>query len=131
MPKPKDENKIPLIYDATLKLLLKKGYGSLKMAEVAKLACVATGTIYTYFKNKNDLLNSMFKELKKGKMEEVFSGFNPDSSFYEGFKLLWSNYLKAGLRNPERNIFIDLYEQSEHLDEESKTISFNSPQTTV
>jgi len=126
MPKPKDESKIGLIYDAALKLVLETGYGNLKISKVAKLAGVATGTIYTYFKNKNDLINGLFKELKKTKMEEVFNGFSPDLSFYEGFKLLWCNYLNAGLQKPARNLFIDLYEQSELLNKESKAISLRS-----
>ena len=45
MARPKDENKINTIYEATLKLVLKTGFNGLKMADVAKAAKLATGTL--------------------------------------------------------------------------------------
>ena len=55
-------------------------------------------------------------------MREVFSGYDPNLSFYAGFKLLWYNYLKAGLIAPARNLFIDQYQRSDILDEQSVAI---------
>ena len=122
MPKAKDKSKVPKIFKAALKQVLKTGYAGLKVSAVAKEAGVATGTIYTYFDNKKDLINELFRELKRSEMEEIFRNYDPALSFYEGFKLLWNNYLKAVLREPERNIFIDQYRQSEFLDEQSRAL---------
>jgi AcrR family transcriptional regulator len=49
MSRPRDENKIEVIYEATLKLVLETGFNGLKMADVAKAANLATGTLYIYF----------------------------------------------------------------------------------
>ena len=63
MPRIKDENKIQAIYQATLALVLKSGYAELNMAAVAKEAGIATGSIYTYFKNK-EALNGWWNTVK-------------------------------------------------------------------
>ncbi|MBK7429323.1 MAG: helix-turn-helix transcriptional regulator [Saprospiraceae bacterium] len=39
---------------------MKSGYTDLRMADVAKEAGMATGTLYIYFKNKEELINTLF-----------------------------------------------------------------------
>ena len=67
-------NKKDLIINAAIKVFAKKGFYNAKVADVAKMAGVADGTIYLYFKNKDDLLISLFET----KMEEILRQF----SFY-------------------------------------------------
>lgn len=59
------------------------GYKATTIDQVAKLANVGKGTIYTFFKNKEDLfdeiVNSLIKEMKKVAEESV----NPGGSFHE------------------------------------------------
>lgn len=43
------------ILDAAIKLFTKKGYHETKLDEVAKLAEIAKGTLYLYYKSKEDL----------------------------------------------------------------------------
>ncbi len=47
---------------AATKVFAEKGFYNAKVADVAKEAQVADGTIYLYFKNKDDLLISIFEE---------------------------------------------------------------------
>lgn len=50
------------ILKAAVKVFARKGFHETKVAEVARAAGVADGTIYLYFKNKEDLLISVFEE---------------------------------------------------------------------
>jgi TetR/AcrR family fatty acid metabolism transcriptional regulator len=50
------------IIQAATKVFARKGFYNSKVADVAKEANVADGTIYLYFKNKDDLLISIFDE---------------------------------------------------------------------
>ncbi len=50
------------IIQAATKVFAQKGFYNSKVADVAKEANVADGTIYLYFKNKDDLLISIFEE---------------------------------------------------------------------
>ncbi|MBI2982000.1 MAG: TetR/AcrR family transcriptional regulator [Deltaproteobacteria bacterium] len=54
-------NKSTRIIEAAIKIFAKKGFYNATIADVAKTAEVAEGTIYLYFKNKDDLLISIFE----------------------------------------------------------------------
>lgn len=58
------------ILRAAIRIFSQKGYFNSRISEIARQAGVADGTIYLYFKNKDDLLISLFEE----KMGEIVSG---------------------------------------------------------
>jgi TetR/AcrR family fatty acid metabolism transcriptional regulator len=58
----KDENKHQKILQAAIKVFSEKGFYNSRVSEIAKEADVADGTIYLYFKNKDDILISLFEE---------------------------------------------------------------------
>ena len=62
----KSEDKHQRIIKAALKVFARKGFYNSRVSEIAKEAEVADGTIYLYFKNKDDILISVFEtEMKK------------------------------------------------------------------
>lgn len=58
----KDLNKHKKILKAAIKVFAEKGFYNARVSEIAKEAEVADGTIYLYFKNKDDILISLFEE---------------------------------------------------------------------
>jgi TetR/AcrR family fatty acid metabolism transcriptional regulator len=50
------------ILDAAVRVFAKKGFYATRVSEVAKAAGVADGTIYLYFKSKEELLVSLFED---------------------------------------------------------------------
>ncbi|MEL6343844.1 MAG: TetR/AcrR family transcriptional regulator [Myxococcota bacterium] len=50
------------IVDAATEVFAAKGFHSARISDIARLAGVADGTIYLYFKNKENLLLSIFEE---------------------------------------------------------------------
>jgi TetR/AcrR family fatty acid metabolism transcriptional regulator len=58
----KDESKHQKILQAAIKVFSEKGFYNSRVSEIAKEASVADGTIYLYFKNKDDILISLFEE---------------------------------------------------------------------
>ena len=58
----KDENKHQKILQAAIKVFSEKGFYNSRVSEIAKEANVADGTIYLYFRNKDDILISLFEE---------------------------------------------------------------------
>jgi TetR/AcrR family fatty acid metabolism transcriptional regulator len=65
-------NKKELIINAAIRIFAQKGFYTANVADVAKEAGVADGTIYLYFKSKDDLLISLFET----KMEEILQRFS-------------------------------------------------------
>ncbi len=63
-------DKHELILDAAVRVFAEKGFHGARISDVADAAGVADGTIYLYFKNKDDLLLSIFEE----KMDQLTGG---------------------------------------------------------
>jgi TetR/AcrR family transcriptional regulator, fatty acid metabolism regulator protein len=63
-------DKRSLIADAAIEVFADKGFHQARVSDIAKRAGVADGTIYLYFKNKEDLLLSIFEQ----KMDELLTG---------------------------------------------------------
>ena len=65
------------ILDGALKVFAKKGFYQSKVSEIARLADVADGTIYLYFRNKDDILISLFEVVMQkaiDRFEEAMAG---------------------------------------------------------
>lgn len=58
----KDRPKYRQIIEAAVEVIAENGYHASQVSKIAKKANVADGTIYLYFKNKEDILISVFKE---------------------------------------------------------------------
>lgn len=58
----RDKPKYMQIIEAAVIAIAENGYHQTQISKIAKQAGVADGTIYLYFKNKEDILISLFKE---------------------------------------------------------------------
>lgn len=65
----KNKPKYKQIIDAAVIVIAEYGYHQAQVSKIAKQAGVADGTIYLYFKNKEDILISLFQE-KMGELVE-------------------------------------------------------------
>lgn len=75
-------NKRDAILDATLHLLSKKGFHGFSIRDVAKESGVATGTVYLYFADRDDLIKQLYDQIVD-KVVEYFSGSIEDSMTIE------------------------------------------------
>jgi TetR/AcrR family fatty acid metabolism transcriptional regulator len=57
-----NDNKKERIMKAATSVFARKGFYNSRVSEIAKEADVADGTIYLYFRNKDDILISLFEE---------------------------------------------------------------------
>ena len=69
-PEPSRADKHELILEAAIRVFAEKGFHAARISDVANEAGVADGTIYLYFKNKDDLLLCIFEE----KMDLLLAG---------------------------------------------------------
>jgi TetR/AcrR family transcriptional regulator, fatty acid metabolism regulator protein len=58
----KSGDKYAVILDAAQTVIARQGYHSAQISKIASEAGVAAGTVYLYFKNKPDLLVSLFRD---------------------------------------------------------------------
>ncbi|MGD1975583.1 MAG: TetR/AcrR family transcriptional regulator [Desulfobacterales bacterium] len=71
MNKKNKNNKYHLILEAAVKVFARQGFYQSTVAQIAREAGVADGTIYLYFKNKDDILVNFFQY----KTKQVFERF--------------------------------------------------------
>lgn len=64
-------DKRSLITEAAVEVFAEKGFHLARVSDIARRAGVADGTIYLYFKNKEDLLLSIFEEKMEQMLDEV------------------------------------------------------------
>lgn len=75
-PKPRKKTVKPINYrqkilDASIKVFAQKGYNNTTMNDVANSAKVGIGTLYNYFKNKDDLLTSCMDKTIEDEIKQV------------------------------------------------------------
>jgi TetR/AcrR family transcriptional regulator, fatty acid metabolism regulator protein len=68
---PSTGDKRDLILRAATKVFAQNGYFQSQVADVARVAGVAAGTVYLYFKGKDDLLVSIFERSMKDVLAEA------------------------------------------------------------
>lgn len=118
----KDPHKVDLIYKATLKLVNKNGLAGLNMADIGKQTKLGMGTIYVYFKSKEELINSLFKYLKALNTQRIYSVVKPGLPFKLNMKGLFDNYIKNRINFFEEHFFIEQCSNSHYLNAESRKL---------
>jgi len=66
----KKQEKKQRIQDAAIKVLAREGYYKATVSQIAKEAGVADGTLYLYFRNKDDLLRGIFEDITEAFIQE-------------------------------------------------------------
>ena len=68
-PRP-DNDKRVLILDAATRVFAERGFFGAQVADIAKRAGIAAGTVYLYFRSKDDLLLSVFERTMQDAIRE-------------------------------------------------------------
>ena len=88
------EDKRRRIIDAAVEVFAEKGFFGAKVSEVAEAAGVADGTIYLYFKSKDEILISLFEE----KMDEIIRGLTELLAALDDPETKMRRYIRAHLQ---------------------------------
>lgn len=84
----RDRPKYQQIIQAALEVIAENGYHASQVSKIAKKANVADGTIYLYFKNKEDILISVFRERMGQFISKIESSIEEKETSSEKLKTL-------------------------------------------
>ncbi|RNA70271.1 TetR/AcrR family transcriptional regulator [Alteribacter keqinensis] len=90
----KKGQKFEQIIDAAVKVIAENGYHHSQVSKIAREAGVADGTIYLYFKNKEDILISLFEEKMGSFVIRSKERLASETSVEQKLKLLIEMHLK-------------------------------------
>lgn len=110
------------ILAAALSLFVERGFHGTAVPAVAKKARIAAGTIYHYFKSKEDLVNALFRKWKSTIAERVYKSFPMGAEPREQFRAIWREMADFALENPDAFSFLELHHHASYLDDESRAV---------
>lgn len=101
MARPRSEDKRQTILRAATQLFAEEGLNA-PTARIAKMAEVAEGTIFTYFANKDELMNQLYLELKS-QLRSALSPLQEAATLREQVWQAWQTYVSWGVAYPEEH----------------------------
>ncbi len=117
--KNKNKQKYHRIIQAATKIFAKKGFHQAKVADIAKEAEVADGTIYLYFRNKDHILISLFEEQMKVVLDNMRSELSKEQNAVkkiEKFALIHLKLIEQN-KNMAEIIQVELRQSSKFMKE--------------
>lgn len=121
--KPKDEDKLRAIAEATFRLVEQTGLSGLTMAGIAREAGLATGTLYVYFKSKDELLAGLYEQAKRQTTASLMQGDDPKAPLRGRFRHMWRNWLEHRLAHAAQVVFLEQYYNSPWFSAASRELS--------
>jgi len=100
------------IMQAALELIAAQGFHGAPMAEIAKKASVASGTIYRYFESKDTLITELHRELENNIVTFIQKGYPSRKSLRERFLYLISQLFRYYLKHPLHFRYMEQYYNS-------------------
>lgn len=109
------KDKRTAIMDAALKLFTERGFHGTSTAQISKEAGVATGTLFNYFPTKEDLINSLYFEVKGQLSKSMGKEIEAQSTFQGKLRKIWSNLINWGVDNQEEFLFAGQFCSSPYI----------------
>ena len=120
MARPKSEDKRNAILNAATRLFAERGLTAAPTSEISKQAGVAEGTLFTYFKTKDDLINALYREIKLELADAMMSDFTRKKNVRTRLRHVWDRYANWGIANPKQYKVLAQLQVSEVLTKESR-----------
>ena len=118
---PRSEDKRTAILEAATAAVAVLGV-SAPTAKIAKGAGVAEGTLFTYFANKDELLNRLYLDLKTELRDAMMTGYPSGKSLIDRSRHFWERYIGWGSAHPLKRRAMRQLAVSDRITEESKKL---------
>lgn len=125
MARPKSEDKRNAILAAAAEVIAEQGLGA-PTARIARLAGVAEGTLFTYFDNKDDLLNALYLDIKAELREMMMTAYPKHASVKERAQHVWNKFVDWGVAQPQKRRAMAQLAVSERLTEQTRATGMQS-----
>jgi AcrR family transcriptional regulator len=117
--RPKSDDKRNAILSAATQIFAERGLGAPTSA-ISGLAGIAEGTLFTYFKTKDDLVNALYREIKQDLAGAMMSGFPRKRSVRSRLQHVWNCYTTWGISHPRQRKVLTQLQLSSILTPQSR-----------
>lgn len=109
------EDKRTALMESALKLFTERGFHGTSTAQKSEEAGVATGTLFNYFPAKEDLINSLYFEVKGKLSRSMGKEIQAQSTFQDKLRKMWHNLIEWGLDNQDDFLFVGQFCSSPYI----------------
>src|SRR5436190_12719396 len=114
------QDKRARILEAAVRVFADRGFFNATVAEIARAAGVADGTIYLYFKGKDDLLLRLFDEKMAELHQSARAALDEEQGAPARLRRFIQHHLQAVEKNPELAavLIVELRQSAQELRED-------------
>ena len=121
--RPRDESKIQAIHAKTVELAAQEGFDRLSMHKLAKAVGISPGTLYIYFRDREDLILQVSIAAQRQLFKATLQDFDPEMPFADGLRTQWRNRARYFLENPSQMQFLEMIRYSRFEPEVTRQVS--------
>jgi len=117
-------DKHPLILHAAVRVFARRGFFNAQVADVAREAGVAAGTVYLYFKSKDDLLASIFERTVREAIAEGHAALAGTTDPIDRLRAIARHHLELLSRDRDLAVVfqVELRHSTKHMEQFSATM---------
>ncbi len=117
-----DYTKIERVQQATMKLIVEKGFGGASIAMISRKAKVAEGYLYRFYNSKNDLVSDILYQEIKELVTFIKELLAKSSSITEIVKVTINHIFELGKNNPTsiRFLYVLLHDYNFQINQEQQ-----------
>ena len=115
--RPRDDRKITAIAQATCQLVAERGLSTLTLADIARMAGIATSTLYVYYASKEALLSAVYAQTRAALFMRLLADDDPAMPYKARIRRMWTRMLENRLQHHAELAFQDQYDQSVYVNE--------------
>ena len=107
--RPLDPIKQEKILQAVFVITGRQGLTGININAISKQSGVGVGSIYTYFNNKEELIQAAYSYAEEKVTAFIYKQYDPSSPVKESLKYIYINTLNYRLKHHNETVFIDQY----------------------
>ncbi|MGA2105752.1 TetR/AcrR family transcriptional regulator [Methanoregula sp.] len=100
------------ILDTALVLFTERGFFGTPTSMISKEAGVATGTLFFYFRTKEDLIDTLYRRVKSEAAQALCRGMESETGTKAKIRRLGFNAVEWGIRYPAKMKFMEQFAHS-------------------
>lgn len=112
----RDEKKERLVIDKAIELFVSEGFDGFSMNKLAKACSISVATLYIYYKDKDDLIKKIGRDIGDLFFTYSLKDFSPEMPFADGLRKQWENRIEFALEHPKEVAFFEIIRHSPHSD---------------
>lgn len=110
----RDVDKENLVKTTAINQIVAEGFQGFSMNKLAKACSISVGTLYIYYKDKDDLIQKIGAEMALKFFTGTVKNFSPTMSFEEGLWKQWENRAAFTMKYPKEVAFFEIVKHSPH-----------------